>query len=50
MCRILDEVKEENARDITCRMLAKNYPVQEIAEVTAIPLEEVEELRAQMSK
>lgn len=53
MCTILEEVRaegrKENARDIACRLLAKNYPVQEIAEVTALPLEEVEELKAQMS-
>ena len=62
MCKILEEVKEEgreegreegiaeNARDVACRLLAKNYPVQEIAEVTVLPLEEVEKLKAQMNK
>ncbi len=54
MCTILEEVKEEgreeNARDVACRLLAKNYPVQDIAEVTVLPLEEVEKLKAQMNK
>ena len=52
MCRLLEEMREEAAAEARAegkasdaiKMLTKGYPVEEIMEITDLPLEDVQKL------
>lgn len=55
MCRLLEELTSKAAAaeaaakvaEMACKMLAKNYPIEDIAECTGLSVEEVKELTSQ---
>lgn len=55
MCRLMEELANKAAAaeaaakvaEMACKMLAKNYPIEDIAECTGLSVEEVKELASQ---
>lgn len=45
MCKMMEDMRNEKAKDIAKNMLEENLPLETISKVTELPLEEVKKLK-----